>query len=93
MRIYLAGKIGRDGIIAYRRFLNAMEYVESEGHDPVNPIEGPPPWDEAREVYIRRGIYKLLTCDAIYAISGWEGSAGAELEMSIAKQIGLKLFT
>ena len=59
------------------------------GHEPVNPVEGPPPWKEAREYYMRRGLVLLLTCEALSALPGWSASKGATLEVEIARQLGL----
>ena len=43
------------------------------------------------EDYIKRDIYELIECDAIYMLKNWEQSNGSFCEWVIAKTIGLKI--
>lgn len=43
------------------------------------------PWD----YYMRKSIRKLLQCDAILMLPGWEDSRGAQLEKHIAEALGM----
>lgn len=52
-------------------------------------VRGQPPaptWEE----YMRADIRALVDCEAIALLPGWEQSLGAELEVSIADELGMK---
>lgn len=42
--------------------------------------------------YMRYSIHQLLIVDAVYMLDGWESSAGACCEHTIAKSLGLDLY-
>jgi hypothetical protein len=63
------------------------------GWQVVNPAETDDgdtskPWD----YYMRKDIAHVLTVDAVAVLPGWEKSKGATLEVTIAKELGLKLY-
>ncbi len=39
---------------------------------------------------MRMDIARLVTCDAVYMLQGWEASRGARLEHTIAAGLGLE---
>jgi hypothetical protein len=41
--------------------------------------------------YMRFDIRALTFCDSIYMLKGWEQSKGANIELTIARAIGLKI--
>ena len=45
--------------------------------------------NKPREFYLREAIRLLLECDMIALLPGWEDSAGAQLEVSIAKELAM----
>lgn len=60
------------------RVLRALRLVR--GNPPT------PTWAE----YMRADIRALVGCDMIATLPGWEHSLGAELEVSIAEELGMK---
>ncbi len=63
------------------------------GWDVANPAENfGGRTDLPREAYLRADITMLAQCDAIALLPGWERSAGATLEVVLAREIGLQFF-
>jgi len=59
---------------------------ESWGGGEVEPgVEAP----HRAACYMRTGIAALMTCDAIYALWGYQFSRGARIELGVAKGLGL----
>jgi hypothetical protein len=52
----------------------------------VNPMElGAGSWAAC----LKRDIKKLVDCDTIYLLRGWQNSKGARLERSVARRLGM----
>lgn len=107
-RAYVAGPMTGYDDFNRQKFAEAAAYVrEVVGWEVVTPIElseaagkvwtVPTDTPEERHKYIRADIAELIderTTD-IVLIDGWKGSAGANLELAVAKGVGLtiNLFT
>jgi hypothetical protein len=93
MIYYLSGPM--TGLPDYNRpaFNEAAAELRSHGFTVWNPAEE---FDATsiypRKIYIRKDIEALLKCDAIVMLDGWENSAGAKLELDIAKELELPIF-
>ena len=59
------------------------------GHEIVNPAELNPDQTMSWKDCIRNDIKHLVDCDGIALLSGFTESKGAQLELDIAKRIGL----
>lgn len=68
------------------KFLSPAHGRFGHPYQPPNPDEEHP-WEE----YMRSSLKKLLLCDSIYMLSGWEDSRGAILEHHIAKQLNMTI--
>lgn len=42
---------------------------------------------------MRSAITKMLECDAISLLDGWENSKGAKIELEIAKKLSMPIYT
>ena len=90
MKVYISGPIS--GAIAYpQSFEKASEYLRDLGYDIVDPTTIDPPSEDTKgttwDYYMREGIKRLMDCDRIYMLEGWENSEGARLEQMIALQL------
>ncbi len=89
IKVYLSGPVtGRDEHETKHLFGLAEKAVRNLGLEPVNPLKLCTPdmqWSEAMKVC----IHALLDCHMITMLPGWEESDGAQLEMKIAKQLGI----
>lgn len=104
-RIYIAGPIaGRTREQAEDHFSRAAARLIADGWHPVNPFtvqpyqhdgpcpEGPSAGEGGEHLapcYMRGDLTAMLTCDAIYMLTGWELSSGARTEFEAARAAGL----
>jgi len=88
MKIYLSGSISKDP-----NYVKKFGYYENElKHlgDIVNPANHSPFLGRKTWLcYMITSIRKLLSCDAIYMLPGWENSRGAKIERIVAKLVGI----
>lgn len=93
MKVYIIGAVtGHDREKVVTKFGKAAEALKSMGMIPINPVDIIPadtPWNEA----MRRCINMLLTSDAVMLLSDWTTSKGATLEVTIAREMGMKELT
>jgi len=91
MTIYLSGPI--TGNPDYPQdFAKWERWLTERGHQVFNPAllgEGLPNW----ESYLRRDIPYVLKCDGVFAMPGWEGSKGAQLEIDVARRLSMQCLT
>lgn len=85
---------GREGH-NYPAFHEAALQLRQAGYPVVNPAEldeeegspGSKPWDH----YMRRDLKRLMDCDGVATLEGWEDSEGAKLEVDVAERLGLEV--
>jgi hypothetical protein len=90
---YLSGPM--TGLVDYNRpaFNEAAKYLRSQGFTVWNPAEEfDPSYIYPRKVYMRRDIEALLKCESIVMLHGWQNSAGARLELEIARELEMNIF-
>lgn len=90
-RVYLAGPMTGYEYFNFPAFNAEAARLRATGLDVVNPaehgiVEGAE-WGD----YLRYDIAKLVTCEAIHFLPGWEASKGARLEHSVAKALGMPM--
>jgi hypothetical protein len=94
-RIYISGPITNNNN-AKELFHNTQIKLEKE-YLVTNPFEVFSDDDtftsdkELYEYYLRMDIRALTFCDSIYMLKGFELSKGANIELNVAKAIGLKI--
>ena len=92
MKIYISGPITGDATYL-ESFKKAAKYLRHLGNEVVDPTTiDPPPkpignFQSIWAYYMREGIKRLMDCDRIYMLEGWEDSEGARLEQTIALQL------
>ena len=93
MKVYISGQITSLRHDQYRQaFKDAAKYLEEQGHDPVDPSELGKPEHRSWNYYMRKAIPLLCECDAIYMLSGWGQSKGAQLERTLARGLDMPIF-
>lgn len=94
-RIYIAGPMSGLPDNNYPAFHAAAVRLRARGWHVENPAESPAPHVNANcewTAYMRMGISQLMTCHAIYLLPGWQDSAGASLEYTIARRLNLPIY-
>ena len=93
MKIYIAGPMSGIKDMNFPAFHAAAEALRALGHEVVNPAELNPdpgkPWAECMKV----DIAQLVTCDAVALLPNWSGSKGAEIELNLAIDLDLDIFS
>lgn len=94
---YLSGPMTGIAEHNYPAFRAAAKELRGRGYrilspheeEPCTDHENPMPWS----FYIRRDLLAmLLQCDSVAFLPGWETSAGAQLEYSVAKACGYLIY-
>lgn len=91
-RIYLSGPMTGIAEHNFPAFNAEAARLGALGYDVVNPvdinpIEAQSSWHEC----LRNDLAALLTCDTLALLDGWQGSAGAHLEMHVAHRVGMEI--
>jgi Domain of unknown function (DUF4406) len=107
LRVYIAGPIAGMPDGNKEAFLLRVKQLTDAGHEPLNPWDigaehegyeciGEPvehSTDHLYGCYLRGDIMRMMFCDGISLLDGWENSKGAVTEEHVARSIGLKLVT
>lgn len=89
---YIAGKISGLSEEEYTsNFLKAKEEVLILGLNPINPVELNHDHDKSWLSYMREDLSEMLKCSHVYALSNWEDSRGAKVEVTLAKELGISV--
>lgn len=67
--------------------LRALGFIVSNPAELANG-DTSKPWD----YYMRLALTAMLTCDAVYALTGWGTSRGAKIEVELASDLGIPVF-
>ena len=87
--IYISGAVSSDKNFR-EKFAKAEKYLQGLGYNVVNPVKGE---EDGKEwvYYMRKDIVKLMSCDCVYALSGWVKSKGALIEIRLASDLGMEV--
>ena len=89
-RIYLSGPMSGLPNFNYPAFDLEAKRLRKIGFEVINPAEMHPKPDTWNEC-LRNDLKALLDCDTLALLDGWQGSAGAHLEMHVAHRVGIKI--
>lgn len=95
LKIYVAGPMTGLPDYNYPEFHAAADLLRKAGYEVFNPAEiedsaNPPKmWHE----YMRLGLTKMLLCQGVALLDGYENSKGALIEINLAYSLGMELRT
>jgi hypothetical protein len=92
-KIYISGQITGYKNNNKESFANAEYRLKQKGYEVINPLDvcALLPTNTIYTEYMRFDIRALTFCDSIYMLKGWEKSKGANIELTVAQAIGLKV--
>jgi hypothetical protein len=92
MKLYVAGPMTGIPEKNFPAFAIATSRLRRKGYEVVSPAELDVDLPEGTwEACLKRDIARLIHCDGIAVLSGWERSRGANLEVHIGAQLGLNI--
>lgn len=92
MKLYLAGPMtGFDDFNKPAFHLEAKR-LRDLGYEVVNPAEINEGFDGEWNLCMKRDVEKLVWCDGIALMPGWDRSRGASIECKLAVDLGLQVF-
>ena len=86
-RIYLSGPMTGLPGLNFAAFNRVAADARERGYTVVNPAEHGDHDDVEYMDYLRYDIAKLVACEEIWLLPGWEDSRGARLEVFVASQL------
>lgn len=94
MKIYISGKIGFLPKEVYeKRFNQAEARLAEVGWDVINPIKlDHSSHDKSWASYMLKDLEAMIPCDAVFMLSNWTDSPGAQIEHSFAIRMGKQIF-
>ncbi|KQW25174.1 DUF4406 domain-containing protein [Acidovorax sp. Root402] len=91
MRIYVAGPMTGYPDLNFPAFHAAAAALRAQGHHMENPAEiNADPKAQWLDC-MRMDIARLVTCDTVYLLPGWEKSRGAKVEHGLAVGPGFQI--
>lgn len=90
-RVYLSGPMTGRPDLNFPAFHREAARLRAMGYHVVNPAEITKDQSAGWHECMRRDLAALLDCDAIALLDGWQGSAGAHLEMHVAHRVGMEI--
>ena len=88
IRIYIAGPMSNLPDLNYPSFHAEAARLRAIGFHVENPAENQQQVDW--QSYMRVAIARLVKCDAVALLPGWERSRGALIENGLAVSLGIK---
>ncbi len=92
MKIYVVGPMSGIPDYNYPAFKLATHNLRVFGYIVECPTEHNEPLDNNWLLFMRLALFKLLRCDAIVLLDGWEQSKGASIEKRLAEDLGYKIY-
>ncbi|WP_225784689.1 DUF4406 domain-containing protein [Xenophilus sp. Marseille-Q4582] len=90
-RWYIAGPMTGLPELNFPAFHARAAELRAAGFEVENPAEINADPKAKWEDCMKADIARLVTCDAVLLLPGWEKSRGARLEAHIAQELGLQL--
>lgn len=87
--IYLSGPMTGLPEFNFPEFHRIAAELRAKGYEVINPAEIEQP-DKSWGACMRRDIVELMRADTVALLKGWEQSAGAGLEITIAGALGME---
>lgn len=88
-RLYLSGPMSGIPDFNFPAFNAEAARLRALGWTVENPAENPKVEGDRWELYMRQAITQMMLCDVIALLPGWGASRGANVEVYLARQLGM----
>jgi len=92
-RLYLSGPMSGLPLSNYPAFNAAAQQLRALGHHIENPAENPPPACGTWQGWMRLALRQISEVDGVVMLPGWSKSRGARIEINLARDLGLRVWT
>ncbi|OJA82926.1 hypothetical protein BGV71_14240 [Burkholderia ubonensis] len=92
MKLYLAGPMSGYADLNFPAFRAEASRLRGLGFEIVNPAEINPNTGADWLACMRADIKQLVDCDGIALLPGWDRSRGANVEQTLARGLGLRVY-
>lgn len=89
IKLYIAGPMSGLPDFNKAEFARNTDRLRGSGFRVTNPAELFTHTDKPWEFYMRHALKAMLDCDAIFMLVGWSSSRGANVELDLAKELGM----
>lgn len=89
--VYISGPMSGYENLNFPAFYEAEDKLLAMGYDVISParIEQPvKTWESC----MRHDIAEMMNADAVVTLPGWRQSKGAQIEVALAKQLGMEVY-
>lgn len=87
--LYLSGPMSGVADNNFPAFFAAETALREAGYAVVNPAVSDMAPESPWEAFLRDDLRKMLGCDGVVVLPGWDQSQGARLEVYVANQVGI----
>ena len=96
--LYIAGPMTGLPAFNYPAFEKAAGDLIAAGYEVLSPhtidaTEDTEPGSQTWEWYMRRALSMMLRCDGVALLPGWRKSRGALIEVRLAEDVGMRLWS
>lgn len=91
--VYISGPMSGLKDSNYPAFHAEALRIRRLGYHVENPATNPAPPCGSWEAYMRMALRQMLLCDTVALLPGWENSRGANREVAVASELGLRVVT
>lgn len=88
-RIYISGPISHMPKKNRPAFDRAAAELRAAGYEPVSPFDNGVDPDAEWGVHMRADIKMMVDCDGVAVLKGWTCSRGANVEVDLARALGM----
>jgi DNA-binding transcriptional regulator YdaS (Cro superfamily) len=90
--VYISGPMTGIADLNFPAFHAEARRLRNLGLRVINPAEVQLPADSPWATFLRVDLIDLLThCDTVVVLPGWDRSKGAQLEVFVARQLGMRV--
>jgi len=90
-KIYISGPMTGIADFNYPAFNKKAKALKKVGYKVCNPAKIKHKDKNNWTMCLKESIIKMLTCDTVFLLDGWEKSDGATIEKELAEKVNMEL--